>query len=157
MENYGDIHLHHSDYPDFPGTYSYEGQCRYSPFNQDKFDKYEGSNLGVEKCHVEYCHPGSWQGKQESQCDGVVKNYEPNSTNQSCSQGVFGEETGKDYSNYVPHQSGTAFAHGPGCGCPGCSPVAVEGSSDLMGSYQTLVWLFALIVAFILGRKLLKF
>lgn len=156
MENYGDIHLHHSDYPDYPGTYTYDGKCRYSPYDHDKFDKYETPSpcgAGVDSCHVEYCHPGSWQGKQEPQCDGMVKNYCPSSQQVDCNQGVFGGEPTGNYDKHDKHetQSGAAFAHGPGCGCPACS---VAGNGSLFSNWTTLMWLFVLIVAFIVGRRM---
>ena len=66
MEHYGDTHLHHTSYPDFPGQYEYEGTCRFDSGKQEQWDKYDKAPTppGMDQCHVEVCHPGSWQGKR---------------------------------------------------------------------------------------------
>jgi hypothetical protein len=142
MEQYGDVHLHQSDYPDFPGTYEYEGKCRYNALDHDLYDKADaGIPLGLNRCHVEYCHPGSWQAKK---CN-IVKEYTPDNTNVKCKYGVFGDEPVGKYSKYMrgDTQYGSAFVH----------PVIAE-QQDYWSIYKVLLWLFVIMVALIVGRGL---
>lgn len=185
MEHYGDVHLHHTSYPDFPGQYEYEGTCRYDSGKQDQYDKYDKAPTppGMDQCHVEHCHPGSWQGVQESSCDGVVKQYQPDAYDGTCDYGLMGDQydkydKGDTQTGLAPSTCGkpqgvvpqevVEVSHGPRCGCPGCShgaqvahaqvAAAQEGGSmfDLTGQYQLFVTLFALAVMFLVGRMVLR-
>ena len=68
-ENYGDIHLHYKKYPD--SELQGHQDC---PWNAEGRMPYEALQLPVEpeKCHVEFCHPGTWQGKGGKLCGGKM-------------------------------------------------------------------------------------
>lgn len=62
QENYGDVHLHYNQYPDVPDQYAYSATCKWTSEGRAP---YQALEMPVEppKCHTEFCHPGSWQGK----------------------------------------------------------------------------------------------
>ena len=140
MEQYGDIHLHQSEYPDFPGTYTYDGKCRYSSYDHKLYDNVEnGIPLGMNKCHVEYCHPGSWQSK----C-GKVKNYHSDTDTDSCNGGVFGDEAVGNYGKYSMHEKQPHYAI--------MKPQMKH--DNYMESYKVLLWLFVLLVGILLFKNI---
>ena len=60
-EEYGDIHLHYDGYPSDFTTKS--PVCKWTPFGKAPYDPYTPEvPLYDRRCHVEYCHPGTWQG-----------------------------------------------------------------------------------------------
>ena len=143
MEQYGDIHLHQSDYPDYPGTYTYDGKCKYNALDHELYDKIgSGTPLGMKSCHVEYCHPGSWQGKS---C-GKVKKYTPDSDFSSCKSGVFGDEPVGKYEKYYKGETQYGSMN---------QPVAEKVmADDYMSPFKILLWLFVLIVGLIVAKNL---
>lgn len=169
MENYGDIHLHQSDYPNDPTNF--EGKCRYSALNHQPYDKYTPqpeSPLGINRCHVEYCHPGSWSSK----C-GQVKEYSAANDNDSCNHGnrggVFGDEPVGNYDNYIPEQHGGFVVQPSHSGQAQAQAVAevemikaqVAMEEAIQGeqywtAYRILLWLFVLAVGFILLRRIAR-
>jgi hypothetical protein len=60
-EGYGDPHLHYNSHPnDIINTNS----CKWSPQGKAPYEQYVSETpMYPQQCHVEYCHPGSWQGK----------------------------------------------------------------------------------------------
>jgi hypothetical protein len=165
-EHYGDVHLHHSLYPDYPGVYGQE-ECRFNSSEQDHYDKMPGQECeGAGQCHVEYCHPGSWQGKQEGECDGRVKLYQPH----------VGDDLSDKYDKYDKDETQRGHvcegmcgsAHGEVvegmCGCVGAPrqervlapQKAEEEESDLMSAYRLVVTLFVLAVLFLAVRMALR-
>lgn len=139
MEGYGDIHLHQSDYADFPGQYTYEGKCRYNALDHKLYDNYIPTSIpGMDKCHVEYCHPGSWQGKA---C-GMVKAYSPDDNQVTCQSGVFGDEPVGKYDEYNKIALKLYAAQ------------QKDEEKKEEGNYNILLWVFVLLVAFFLGRMI---
>ena len=62
-EHYGDPHLHYEDIPEYQGTHS--GSCKWNAQGQSPYDLYQSEKpLYPQRCHVEYCHPGTWQGSE---------------------------------------------------------------------------------------------
>jgi uncharacterized membrane protein len=60
MEHYGDPHLHYEGYPEYTGYKS--AGCKWNANAQAPYDVYVPETpLYPQKCHVEYCHPGTWQ------------------------------------------------------------------------------------------------
>ena len=152
QEDYGDIHLHSSEYPDFPSAY--EGKCRYNALNHNLYDKYTPQPempLGMNRCHVEYCHPGSWQ----SICNNV-KQYKAANDNDDCPTGVFGDEPIGKYDNYVqgPSQTGQAFMMAKAHAHAKAKAEAEAGDAEnYWNAFRIVLWLFVLAVAFILIRR----
>jgi len=166
MENYGDIHLHQSDYPNDPTDF--EGTCRYNALNYQPYDKYTPQPelpLGMNRCHVEYCHPGSWS----SRC-GQVKEYSAANDNDSCNHGnrggVFGDEPVGNYDNYIPENHGAHAVQSN----PEVPPEVIEAQvaqaqaeieeviqgEQYWSAYRILLWLFVLAVGFILLRRIAR-
>jgi hypothetical protein len=165
MENYGDIHLHQSDYPNDPTAF--EGTCRYNALNYQPYDEYVAPQpekpLGMNRCHVEYCHPGSWS----SRC-GQVKEYSAANDTDSCNHGnkggVFGDEPVGNYDNYIPEKHGGFVAqpsHSDQAQAAEAEMVNAQIQADIEGeqywtAYRILLWLFVLAVGFILLRRIAR-
>jgi hypothetical protein len=65
MEMYGDVHLHYDGYPEYNGYKS--GSCKWNANAQAPYDVYvPDAPLYPNKCHVEYCHPGTWQLSEQA-------------------------------------------------------------------------------------------
>jgi hypothetical protein len=61
-EGYGDVHLHYDGYPADVDTSS--NSCKWSPSGKAPYQPFVPETpMYPQQCHVEYCHPGSWQGK----------------------------------------------------------------------------------------------
>jgi len=59
-EHYGDPHLHYEGYPEYSGYK--DNACKWKASNQAPYDNYiPETPLYPNRCHVEYCHPGTWQ------------------------------------------------------------------------------------------------
>ena len=66
FEGYGDPHLHYEEYPEYQGAQS--AGCKWNAENQSPYDQYvPEAPLYPQRCHVEYCHPGTWQGTDKDQ------------------------------------------------------------------------------------------
>jgi hypothetical protein len=153
MEHYGDVHLHHSLYSDYPGVYGQE-ECRFNSSDQDHYDKMPSQECeGAGQCHVEYCHPGSWQGKQEGECDGRVKLYQPH-----VGQPHVGNDSSDKYDKYDKDETQRGQLCEGMCGGVGSYDKSdkQEEDIDLMDVYRVVVTLFVLAVLFLAVRMALR-
>lgn len=74
VENYGDTHLHYDGYPDYNGFYS--NQCKWDGNSYTPGSLYiPDEPLYPQRCHTEYCHPGTWQGTDGSKCGKTVPTH----------------------------------------------------------------------------------
>lgn len=145
MEGYGDIHLHQSDYADFPGQYTYEGKCRYNALDHKLYDNYIPTSIpGMDKCHVEYCHPGSWQGKN---C-GMVKAYTADDNQVTCQSGVYGDEPVGHYDEYNKQMQIHIQQKE--------TEKPTEPAFDMLSGYNILLWIFVILAALVAGKMYLK-
>jgi hypothetical protein len=66
-EGYGDPHLHYEGIKEHD---THSPVCKWNANNVKFYQNYvPESPLYPNRCHVEYCHPGSWQGTDIAQCN----------------------------------------------------------------------------------------